>query len=260
MWNDIRTLNILTRAMLGVLLLVLLSTAYKWVGQQSFFEYRLIRIKGAHQTPLRYVDEATVRSTALPRLRGNFLSSDLHAMRAAFETVPWVHHASVRREWPNKLAVTVQEYEALGTWGKEDDRLLSVDGVVFTANLYEAEQEGKLLELAGPEDSAAEVAARIRDLQAWLAPVNLKPRGLSLSKRYAWTAELDNGITLKLGRDHSPGQLKARVEKFISVYPQLAERLPNRIGVIDMRYPNGLALRLRNNVKNEVPATEKNEI
>lgn len=257
MWNDIRTLNILTRAMLGVLLLVLLSAGYKWVARQSFFEYRVIRIKGAHEAPLRYVDEATVRSTALPRLRGNFLSGDLHAMRAAFETVPWVHRASVRREWPNRLVVTVEEYEALGTWGQDDDRLLSVDGIVFTANLYEAEQEGKLLQLAGPEESAAEVAARIHDLKAWLAPVRLAPRALNLSKRYAWTAELDNGITLKLGREHSPGQLKARVERFVSVYPQLAERLPNGIGVIDMRYPNGLALRLRTK---GAPAAAKSEI
>ena len=257
MWNDIRTLNILTRAMLGVLLLVLLSSGYKWVARQSFFDYRVIRVKGAHQTPLRFVDEATVRSTALPRLRGNFLNGDLHAMRAIFETVPWVHRASVRREWPNKLVVTVEEYEALGTWGKDDDRLLSVDGVVFTANLYEAEQEGRLLELSGPEDSAPEVAARIKELQAWLAPVALKPRGLSLSRRYAWTVELDNGTTLKLGREHGPGQIKARVERFVSVYPQLAERLPNGMGVVDMRYPNGLALRLRTSGGNSVNSASR---
>ncbi len=256
-FNDIRMLNKLTRAMLVLLLLILLSGIYKWIASQHFFDYRVIRIKGAHQMPLRYVDEATVRSTALPRLRGNFLTGDLHAMRAAFETVPWVHHASVRREWPNRLVVMVEEYIPLGTWGDDGDRLLSVDGVVFTANLYEAEQEGKLLELNGPEDSAPEVAQRMQDLQAWLAPVKLKPRALNLSKRYAWTAELDNGITLKLGREQSPGQLKARVERFVSVYPQLAEKLPVAMAVIDMRYPNGLALRMRSH---SAAVAEKSDI
>lgn len=244
MWNDIRMLNTITRAMLGLLVLVLLSGAFKWIAHQSYFNLRVVQLRGAGQ-PLRYVDGATVRSMALPRIRGNFFTADLNAVRVAFETVPWVHHASVRREWPNKLIVDLDEYVALGTWGGDDDRLLSTDGIIFTANLDEAEQEGKLLVLGGPDDSAQEVAARLADLRSWLGPVKLAPRELILSERYAWTAKLDNGITLKLGREHSRDALKMRVERFVSVYPQLAARLGERIEVVDMRYPNGLALRAR---------------
>ena len=46
--------------------------------------------------------------------------------------MPWVRHASVRRVWPNALAVTLEEYKPLGTWGS--DQLVSVDGELFTAN------------------------------------------------------------------------------------------------------------------------------
>ena len=244
MWNDIRILNTITRAMLGLLVLILSSAAFKWVSHQAYFDLRVVQIKGATQA-LRYVDGATVRSTALPRLRGNFFTADLNAVRVAFETVPWVHHASVRREWQNKLIVELDEYVALGTWGGDDDRLLSADGIIFTANLDEAEQEGKLMALGGPDDSAKEVAARLADLRSWLAPVRLAPREFILSDRYAWTAKLDNGITLKLGREHSRDALRMRVERFVSVYPQLAARLGDRIEVVDMRYPNGLALRAR---------------
>jgi cell division protein FtsQ len=83
------------------------------------------------------------------------------------------------------------------------------------------------------------------DLRAWLAPVKLTPRTLTLSKRYAWTARLDNGILLNLGRAHETAQLKARVDRLVSVYPQLAAALPGRIDTIDMRYPNGLVLKRR---------------
>jgi cell division protein FtsQ len=37
--------------------------------------------------------------------------------------------------------------------------------------------------------------------------------------------------------------LKERVDRLIGIYPQLVERLQNRIESIDMRYPNGLALK-----------------
>lgn len=75
--------------------------------------------------------------------------------------------------------------------------------------------------------------------------MKLAPRSLLLSKRYAWTAKLDNGIVLNLGRAHEREQLKARVDRFVSVYPQLAAALPGRIESVDMRYPNGLALKRR---------------
>lgn len=245
MWNDIRALNIITRAMLGVVLLALLFAGYKWASRQSMFDLRVVQVRSADGGPLRYVDAATVRSAALPRIRGNFFSVNLNAARQAFETVPWVQHASVRREWPDKLIVQVDEYQALGTWGEQEGRLISVDGILFTANLDEAEEDGKLPVLDGPDDSAREVAQRLADLREWLAPVKLTPRSLLLSKRYAWTAKLDNGIVLNLGRAHEREQLKARVDRFVSVYPQLAAALPGRIESVDMRYPNGLALKRR---------------
>ncbi len=257
MWNDIRALNIVTRAMLGVVVLALLFAGYKWIARQPMFDLRVVQVRAADGGPLRYVDAATVRSAALPRIRGNFFSVNLNAARQAFETVPWVQHASVRREWPDKLIVQVDEYQALGTWGEQEGRLISVDGILFTANLDEAEEDGKLPVLDGPDNSAREVAQRLADLREWLAPVKLAPRSLLLSKRYAWTAKLDNGIVLNLGRAHEREQLKARVDRFVSVYPQLAAALPGRIESVDMRYPNGLALKRRAQpLPGSVPASD----
>ncbi len=245
MWNDVRTMNMITRVLLGVVVLALLHTGYRWLARQPMFDLKVVHVQGAHGKPLRYVSGAAVRSAALPRIRGNFFTVDLNAARAAFETVPWVQRATVRREWPNRLVVSVDEYVALGTWGEQEGRLVSVDGIVFSANLDEAEEDGKLPALDGPDDSAREVAQRLGDLREWLAPLKLAPRALSLSGRYAWTARLDNGIVLYLGRANDREALKASIDRFSSVYPQLAAALPGRIEAMDMRYPNGLALRRR---------------
>jgi len=242
MWNDVRALNAITGMLLGVLVLALLAAGFWWVAQRPMFTLRTIRVEGTKEVPLRYVNASTIRTTALPRLKGNFFTVDLDAVREAFETVPWVRRAAVRREWPDKLIVTIEEHRALGAWG-EDGRLLSVQGDVFTANLAEAEEDGALPVFSGPAGSGKDVVKRFRELQEWLAPAGLAPESVTLSSRYAWTVKLTNGATVALGREQEAGTVKARVQRLTGVYPQLAALLQDRIESVDMRYPNGLALK-----------------
>ena len=242
MWQDIKMLNAASDALLGLFALALLVASFWWLAQRPMFTLKAIRIEGTADVPLRYVSRSTVKSTALPRIGGNFFAVDLDTVRTAFEAVPWVRKATVRREWPNKLIVTLEEHVPLATWG-EEGRLVSRKGDVFTANLAEAEEDGALPELAGPIGSEKEVVERFMDLHAWFAPVRLKPASLRLSGRYAWTVGLNNGMTVELGREQSRETLKARVDRLTGIYPQLVARLQDRIENIDMRYPNGLALR-----------------
>lgn len=242
MWQDIKMLNAASDALLGLVALALLVASFWWLAQRPMFTLKAIRIEGTTHVPIRYVSRSTVKGTALPRIKGNFFTVNLDSVRIAFESVPWVRKATVRREWPNKLIVMLEEHVPLATWG-EDGRLVSVKGDVFTANLAEAEEDGELPELAGPAGSEKEVVERFRDLHAWFAPVNLKPASLRLSTRYAWTVGLNNGMTVELGREQSRETLKARVDRLTGIYPQLVARLQDRIENIDMRYPNGLALR-----------------
>jgi cell division protein FtsQ len=152
-----------------------------------------------------------------------------------------VRRATVRREWPDQLIVSIEEHEPLGTWGDEG-RLLSVKGDVFTANLAEADEDRTLPEFEGPDGSEKEVLARFAELRSWFAPVQLVPEALSLSSRYAWTVTLDNGMKVALGREKDHTTMHDRVQRLVGIYPQLASRIAGAIDTIDMRYPNGLAL------------------
>ncbi|RJG05052.1 FtsQ-type POTRA domain-containing protein [Noviherbaspirillum cavernae] len=246
MWHDVRMLNATTNALLGLLALSLLASGVWWLTQRPIFTLKVITIQGMQQgaelQELRHVSASTVRNTAVPHIKGNFFTTDLNAVRQAFEAVPWVRKASVRREWPNRLIVSLEEHEPLGTWG-DDGRLLSAKGDVFTANLAEAEEDGELVEFRGPEGSEKEVVVRYRELQQWFAPVKLEPESLQLSGRYAWTVKLNNGMTVELGREQSSTTLKDRVDRLVGIYPELVARLQDRIESVDMRYPNGLALK-----------------
>jgi cell division protein FtsQ len=243
MWHDIKMLNAISNALLGLFVLALFASGLWWVAQRPMFTFKVIRIEGA-EGQMRHVNPLTVRGTALPRITGNFFTANLEAVRLAFELVPWVRQAAVRREWPNQLIVTLDEHVPLGTWG-EDGRLVSVQGDVFTANLAEAEEDGDLPEFSGPDGSEKDVVARFKELQEWFAPINLAPDSLQLSGRYAWSFKLNNGMTVQLGREQSKATMKERIDRLVGVYPQLVARLQDRIESVDMRYPNGLALKAK---------------
>ena len=242
MWHDVRALNATASALTALVALACIASGVWWLSQRPMFTLRAVRVESMYGLDLQHVNELTVRNSVLGRIKGNFFTSDLEQVRSTFEAVPWVRKASVRREWPNQLIVQVEEHEALGTWG-DDGRLLSVKGDAFTANLAEADEDHELPAFDGPTGSEKEVLARFAELRGLFAPVRLVPVSLSLSKRYAWTVRLDNGMSVELGREQGKDGMKARVQRLVSIYPQLVARLQEgRIDTIDMRYPNGLAL------------------
>jgi cell division protein FtsQ len=273
-WHDIRLLNGIANTLLGLVLLSVLASGVWWLAHRPMFTLRQIKIESTgsavgvnsgtgagnsvgnsnntqEQTDkvseLRHVNALTIRSTALPRLRGNFFTTDLDAVRAAFEAVPWVRRASVRREWPNSLIVALEEHQVLANWGEDEGRLLSVNGELFTANLAEAEDEiakdTSLPQLNGPAGSEKEVLARYFQLKQWFAPLNLTPEEVALSNRYAWSVKLNNGMNVELGRDQDGHTVKDRVQRLIAVHPKLMQMLNGKIDSVDMRYANGLALK-----------------
>ena len=241
MWHDVRALNATASTLLAATLLAAIASGVWWLSQRPMFTLREVRVESLYGMQLKHVNELTVKNSVLGKLRGNFFTTDLDQVRTDFESVPWVRRATVRREWPDRLIVEVEEHEPLGTWG--EGRLLSVKGDVFTANLAEADDDHELPAFVGPAGSEREVLARFAELRAWFAPVKLVPQQLSLSSRYAWTVKLDNGMSVELGREPNKNTIKARVQRLVAVYPQLVARLQEgRIDTIDMRYPNGLAL------------------
>jgi cell division protein FtsQ len=241
MWQDVRALNATANGLIALVVLACIASGVWWVSQRPMFNLRTVRVESMYDMELKRVNELTLRAGVVGKIKGNFFTANLEQVRTAFESVPWVRRATVRREWPDQLIVAIEEHEPLGTWGA-DGRLLSVKGDVFTANLAEADEDQVLPEFDGPEGSEKEVLARFAELRAWFAPVKLAPQALSLSSRYAWTVKLDNGTSVALGREQDRDTLRTRVQRLVGIYPQLVERLQQGIDTIDMRYPNGLAL------------------
>jgi cell division protein FtsQ len=239
-WHDVRTLHATANALLALALLVVLGAGAAWVVKRPMFNLRAVSIEAVEGGRLRHVSTPLLRHSALHRVSGNFFTVDLEAVRAGFESVPWVRRATVRRIWPDRLVVSIEEHRSMALWG--DGRLLNTFGELFSANLAEAEEDGPLPEFAGPAGSEQLVATRFDELVKWLGPLGRRPEAVMLSSRYAWSTRLDDGTTLLLGREQGL-PIEQRVARWVSVYPRVQARLEKRADVVDLRYPNGFAVR-----------------
>jgi cell division protein FtsQ len=233
--KDTAALRWLTRALLAAAVTLAAGAAVVWAAQRPRFDFRRIEVVG----DLRHVGRATIRAAIAGRLTGNFFTMRLADSRAAFETIPWVASASVRRVWPDRLVVTMVERRALGVWS--DGRVLSDAGVLFDANPAEAEADGAQIEFAGPARYAAEAVERLRAFSASLAALQTSVAAIEISDRASWTVRTAGGQTLDLGRDDPPGSVQGRLTAIIAGYPTVVAQLNGPPGHIDARYNNGFA-------------------
>lgn len=247
---DIRLMEATATAVFALAGLVLLAAMIAWAARAPAFTLRAIALDG----DLARSNLATLRANALPRLTGNFFSFDLERGRAAFESVPWVRRAVVRKVWPMKLSVQLEEHRPVALWAMADgnDRLVNSFGEVFEANVGDVEDD-ELPRLAGPEGSAPLMLAMQRRLQPVLAPLGAGDMAqLTLSARGSWRVELDKGAAIELGRG-SEDEVLARTEHFVRTLPRVVAKYQRPLESADLRHTDGFALRLKG-VATNVPA------
>ncbi|MBA2964548.1 MULTISPECIES: cell division protein FtsQ/DivIB [Ramlibacter] len=240
---DIRLMNATATVLFVGLAVLLVASLCWWAVRHPLFSLGAITVQGevAHNSA------ATLRANVAPQLRGNFFTVDLTATRRAFEAVPWVREATVRREFPNRLRVALQEHHPVALWGEEGgSRMVNSFGELFEANAGDVESEG-LPRLAGPDDQAQQVLAMYRALAPLVEPLDLAVEELQLTGRGSWRLGLDNGALLELGRGDA-GEVVPRVQRFVQTLTQVASRYgrrPESLVSADLRYGDGYALRLR---------------
>jgi len=242
--GDVRLMNAVSNTVFVAAGLGVAVAGALWLMRSPLFPIRGIQLDG----DLARNSVPTIRANAGPLLAGNFFSVDLQQGRAAFETVPWVRRAVLRRVWPDRLAVRLEEHQAAALWeggsdGGNAERMVNSHGEVFEANLGDVEDDS-LPTLAGPEGSAAQMLALYRRLQPALARLELDVVRLQLSGRGSWRAELDSGAALELGRG-SEDEVLARSERFVRTYTQVAAKWRQPLEYADLRHTDGYAVRLR---------------
>ncbi|MCL2871559.1 MAG: cell division protein FtsQ/DivIB [Betaproteobacteria bacterium] len=212
----------------------LLWAAGHWLVRLPSFAFRQVVVRDLHRA-----DPAHVAAVIRRELKGTFFTMDLDGAQQALRQVPWVRNAGLHREWPDRLEVSIEEFEPFANWN--ESALVTRDGAVFVAPY-----DDDLPELAGRDDEAVAVIERFENWSQKLATLGLDVHAVRHSPRGSWQIEATDksggAQVIELGRDTAD----ARLDRFASVYRKTAGALM-RSGrqpeYIDLRYQNGLAIR-----------------
>lgn len=159
---------------------------------------------------------------------------DLRRIADAVEAIPWVDRATVARSWPRALTVQVVEQVPVARWGEQG--LVNERGEVFMHDARHIPAE--LAELAGPEGRHQQMTERYLAVAPRLIEAGMRLTRLTLDERGAWEIALDNGVTLRLGRE----QVDERFDRFIRAAVRVVSARAGEIAYVDLRYANGFAV------------------
>jgi cell division protein FtsQ len=237
---DVRLMNTFSGVLGWMFAVIVLALLGSWLVHQPMFFLSSIKVQGE----LTHNNAVTLRANVAPKLEGNFLTVDLQAVRAVFETVPWVRRAVVKREFPNHIKVVLYEHKAIAFWGAEGEaRLVNSQGEVFEANPGDVETE-ELPMLNGPPGTAPVVLQAYQQLSVLFDGMDAVLEHLQLDGQGSWRAQLDSGAVIELGHGTAE-ELEQRTRRFIATVPEVALRFGRDLESADLRYPHGYALKLR---------------
>ncbi len=227
----------------GLGLIIVASLAASNVAKDAArFPIRNVDVLGT----LDYADRDSLQQLIGVHTRDGFYALDIDGIRHTLEATPWVSAVHVRRVWPARLSVDVEEHEPAARWNK--DALLSKGLELFyppqldlknaEASRWQSHFAG-LPQLTGANGRHEAVLDAFRYYQQMLSQFGVQLDALEEDERLSQSMHLSNDVTVHLGYEHR----EIRLQRFIDVYERLVTPLEGRAASFDMRYSNGFALR-----------------
>jgi cell division protein FtsQ len=209
-----------------------------------------VQIEGA----LHFLSRTDLEEAVYQFVETSLVALDLDQLKLGLEAKPWVSRAEVRRQWPDRLIIRIEEEVAIARWGK--GQLLNQQGHVFQPD--DIAEQMQLPYLSGPEGSENMVMQQYQQFSQLLYPLGVRMRDLELNERGAWTitfsntAQGDNLVQVKVGRE----DVLDRMRRLVTFLESEAGAGMPPLAAIDLRYENGLALAFREDTDAETGDAE----
>lgn len=222
----------------GVFFILLLfacaSAGVAWVYNgmvaQQRWPIRWLELDG----PFERVSAEQVRARLVKLVDGSFFTVDTRRMRETAGQMPWVSGVTVQKSWPDTIQVSIQEYTPVAHWAR--DFLLDAQGRPFT--VPSADEIQGLPWLEGPDGQRELVFENWNKFDDRLVLIGQQVDRLTLDPRGSWSARLNGGSEIRLGK----GDIFGKLDTLVSTWAGLMQGRAVPPVSVDLRYTNGFAV------------------
>ena len=155
-------------------------------------------------------------------------------LKNSIEKVDWDRNANIRRSYPNKVIIFIEEYKPVAVWN--NDFYISENGNIFSANKIEKKLP-KLSSFANRNIIIFEYFS-LRSDGILNNKINEKIYQIKEDEIRSLTVSFASNIAVKFGSQN----IKERIDIFLKVYKTLNSSDLKKIRYIDMRYSNGFSI------------------
>ena len=188
-----------------------------------------------------YLSERDVIDLIDENVQTGFLTLDLPELNRKIVEQDWIRSSSIRRSWPATLIVNIEEEIPVARWG-EQQLLNNVGDYIDVINKDSVSHLPVIFSQAGDTKEIIKIYQLISEL---LGPVGLRIDEVESDNAGSWTLTVLSDIKIILGRD----QLVEKLQRLQSVWMAELSSQEKNINVIDLRYPNGLAVKWKQNTR-----------
>lgn len=195
------------------------------------FPIKTVQVKGNYP----HVSTIVLQDAIKPFVKVSFFALQATDLQSQLQQLPWIASVNVRRIFPSTLIITLQEKQPVAIWN--NSALLTKDGILFSP--AKDTYPKNLPYLNGPNDEDQHLLSTMQKINDMFRPLNLTVQQLILSPRQSWQLVLSNGITVTIGQR----DIWLRLQQLITVFPKIIGNNENKVVSIDLRYPNGIAIK-----------------
>ena len=188
-----------------------------------------------------YLSERDVIDLIDENVQTGFLTLDLPELNRKIVEQDWIRSSSIRRSWPATLIVNIEEEIPVARWG-EQQLLNNVGDYIDVINKDSVSHLPVIFSQVADTKEIIKIYQLISEL---LGPVGLSIDKVESDNAGSWTLTVLSDIKIILGRD----QLVEKLQRLQSVWMAELSSQEKNINAIDLRYPNGLAVKWKQNTR-----------
>jgi cell division protein FtsQ len=201
---------------------------YAWVS----FSHQIIR-RVDISSDGHAIELTKLRSLVDRYVTRDFYTLNTHDLQVHLSLLPWIKSVAIRRVWPDKLIVAIQERQAVALWN--ETQLLSPEGVLFQPEI--TTYPSNLPQLSGAEGDEKKVLKKYLILREKMRRLDLRVVALGVVG-HSWKFLLDSGTKVYFNEDE-----KQQLSGFNKLFQRVLRGKMQRVEAVDLRYAGGASVR-----------------